>query len=283
MAKNYEFLVAGLPDLLMEDNKNVQPFGRFMDEVREQATPEDFEVIRAMALPIDNRNLVSVLESDGGDFDARGRYSQEELADAVKSPEALPAYMQKFLEAHKENRPVQPGLTPIDHLTWLFHDEMAESRNVFLREWFDFDVNLRNVAAGINIRKGLTHIEALATDRDRPGAFTLIGRGDVAEAVLRSAAPDFGLTATYPWIEKAITLSKSTLTDMEKGLDDLRWEMLNELTINSYFTADVIAAFTQKLLIIERWMTLQPTAGREKLDKLVSELMESFVMPEGFQ
>jgi hypothetical protein len=152
-----------------------------------------------------------------------------------------------------------------------------------VREWFDFESGLRNVIVGINVRKGLGHIEAIATDRDRPIALTLVGRGEAAEAVLRSTAPDFGLSAAHPWVDRVIALGKGGLTDMEKGLDELRWEMINDMTMFiPFFRVETVAAFVLKLQIVERWMKLEPAAGKAKLDKLVGELMESFVMPEGF-
>jgi hypothetical protein len=281
MARQYEFLVAGLPDLLLDDNKNVLTFKAFMGEVAECMEEPDVGVVDAMRLPIDNRNLISVIESKG-DFDDRGSLSRELLEDAVKTTENVPKYMRKFLEAHKEGKQLFPGLTPIDQLATLFYEEMAKSKNVFLKDWYDFDLNLRNVVSGINIRKGLTHIEAIGTERDRPGVFTVIGRGDVADAVLKSAAPDFGLTGDYPWVEKLVSLCRGSLTDMEKGIDDIRWETLNELTVFSYFDVEMIAAFSQKLFIVERWLKLEPAAGRVRLDKLVEEMMGSFVMPAGF-
>jgi len=280
--KDYYYLVSGLPDLLIEDNKYVPAFRAFMDEIVDQTAPDDFDVISAMALPIDNKNLANLIEGKGAEFDDRGRFAREELSDFARPSSALPEYMQTFLDAHRENRQLYPGLATVDQISWLFYDEMAESKNEFLREWHEFDLGLRNVAAGLNIRKGLTHIEALATERDRPDALTILGRGDIAEAVLRSTAPDFGLTAAYPWVEKVIALSRGSLTEMEKGLDDIRWETLDELTTLTYFQAETIAAFAQKLLIVERWMKLEPAAGKAKLDKLVEELMGSFVMPAGF-
>jgi hypothetical protein len=110
----------------------------------------------------------------------------------------------------------------------------------------------------------------------------VIGRNDVAEAVLKSSAPDFGLGQEYPWVDRIIALSRQGLTDMEKGLDDLYWDMLNEMTVYSYFHVETIGAFVLKLQIVERWMKLSPAAGKARLDKLVEELMSSFVMPEGF-
>jgi len=282
MAREYEFLVAGLPELLLEDSKGVPPFRAFISAVEESVLAEkDLAVVNAMRLPIDNRNFVNMLDSKE-EFDDRGCFSREDLEESVRSPDALPKYMRKYLEARKENKPLFPGLTEIDQLSWLFYDEMAESPNAFLRDWFAFDLDLRNVIAGINIRKELHHIEALATERDRPGVFTIINTGTAAESVQKSAAPDFGLSGEYPWIEKVLSLTRGNQTDTEKGLDDLRWETLNDLTVTSYCQIESVAAFLQKLLIVERWTKLNPEIGKGKLDKLIGELMESFVMPEGF-
>jgi hypothetical protein len=265
----------------MEESKSAPAFRSFMDDLRWLLTPEDYGLVSAMALPIDNQNLVNVLESKGG-FDPRGNYPLEELRTALKWADGLPKYMQAFLDAYKSNQLPFPGLTLIDQLSWFFYEEMAASKNAFLRGWFEFDIGLRNVAIGVNIRKGLGHIEALATERDRPAALTVVGRGDVAEAVLKSAAPDFGLSAAHSWVDKVSALSRGGLTDMEKGLDGIRWEVLSGLTTFTAFQAETVAAFVGKLMIVERWMKLEPSAGGEKLNKLVEELMESFVMPEGF-
>jgi len=280
MARNYYYLIAGLPELLKDDSKNVVPFRVVADEIRQELTPADYGFVRAMTLPIDNRNLINVLTKGGDDFDPRGNFTKEELA---KGTGDLPEYMQAFLAAHKENRQLFPGLTPLDQLTWLFYDEQAESQNTFVRDWFEFEINLRNLIVGINVRKGLGHIDALATDRDRPIALTLVGRGEVAEAVLRSSSPDFGLSGSHSWVDKVLSLSRGALTDMERGLDDLRWDMLNDMTMFiPFFHVETVAAFMQKLLIVERWMKLEPVAGKARLDKLINEMMSSFVMPEGF-
>ena len=282
MARKYYYLMSGLPDLLLDDSKNVPAFRTVAGEVLDELSPEDREHVGAMLFPIDNRNLVNILEQNGEEFDDRGSYSKEELTAAVRQPGDLPEYMQTFLAAHKENRSLYPGLSALDQLTWLFYDAMAESSSAFVRNWFEFDANLRNVAVGINIRKEHGHIEALATDRDRPAALTLVGRGDAAEAVLRSTAPDFGLAGSLPWVEKVNALAKGGLTEMEKGLDELRWNTLDEMSPLDYFQAETAAVFMVKLQIVYRWLKLDPVVGKEKLNKLVEELMTSFVMPDGF-
>lgn len=281
MAQQYEFLVGGMPELLLDDSKGLLPFKTFMGEVEIMVESPDIDIVTAMRLPIDNRNLVRVLENKE-EFEENGNFSRVDLENAVRNMSDIPDYMQVFLLAYKENRLPFPGLTAVDQLSLLFYYEMSDSENEFLRQWYDFDISLRNVLVGINMRKNLSHIEAIATERDRPSALTLVGRGIAAEAVLKSTSPDFGLSSEFPWVERVLSLSGQSLTEMEKGLDNLRWDILNELTAFSYFEIEAVAAFTQKLLIAERWLKLEPEAGKARLDKLIEEMMSSFEMPEGF-
>ncbi len=282
MVSNYYYFVSGLPDILVDESKNVPHFQDFMVEAQEQLASDDLKIINTLRLPIDNRNLIDIIESNSRPFDPRGNYSKEELTAALRFSEGLPEYMQTFLEAHRENRQLFPGLVAADQLSWLFYEEVTEHENEFVREWFSFELNLRNVMAAVNCRKNLEHVDALGTDRDRPVNFTVVGRNDVAEAVLRSTAPDFGLSGSMSWVEKAIALSRGNLTEMEKGLDDIRWDMLNELTVFTYFQVETVAAFALKLLIVERWMKLDAITGRAKLDRLVEELKNSYEVPAGF-
>ena len=110
----------------------------------------------------------------------------------------------------------------------------------------------------------------------------LIGRDDVAEALLRSNAPDFGLSAQLPWIDRLLGQSRGKPLDFEKGVDTLRWDVLNEMTIASYFQAETVYAFYLKLTIVERWRALDPKSGRERLDTLLGELKASYIVPELF-
>ncbi|MFP4164929.1 MAG: DUF2764 family protein [Chitinispirillaceae bacterium] len=282
MSRNYYYLVSGLPDLVLDESKNVVEFNAFVQEVQEELTEEDFEVIRSLRLPVDNANLISVLESKKKEFDPRGNFSKEQIESAERSPEELPEYMQVFIRAYRDNRQLYSGLVAADQLNWLFYEAMSESKSEYIRDWFSFDLNLRNVLAAVNCRKHLEHVDALAAGRDGAAAFTIIGRNEIAEAILRSTASDFGLSAALPWLERVLALSKGGLTVMEKGIDELRWEMADELTPLSYFGVETVAAFTIKLMLVERWAKLDAAVGRSKLERLVEELKNSFSVPAGF-
>lgn len=187
MVKSYYFLVAGLPDLILDEGKSIPAFSDFFAETEELVSEDDRKLLRLIRLPFDNGNLITILENTG-EFDSRGNYTREELTAYIKDPEGLPKYMQDFLEAYKENHVVFPGLILRDQLNWLFFEEITAHPNKFIREWFTFELDLRNLSAGINSRKDIEHLNNLATDRERSITSMVIGRNDVAETILRSNA-----------------------------------------------------------------------------------------------
>jgi hypothetical protein len=282
MTGNYYYLVAGLPDLFLDEGKQPLSCIESISEIREQLSGCDAGLFSFLQYPFDNRNLVSLLTENSDVFDARGYFTEEELTASLKVPEDLPGYMQLFLEAHGENRSPQQGLTPEDRLAWFFYEEACDNANTFIREWFTFDRNLRNVIAGINCRKELSHLDELGTDRDKAASALVVGRDEVAEAVMRSNAADFGIASQFPYVERVVALARKDVQEFEKGIDNLRWEMLDEMTTFSYFGAETVFAFFIKLTIVERWMALDPETGKEKRDRLLEELMASYTVPREF-
>jgi hypothetical protein len=282
MTGNYYYLVAGLPELLLDTGKQQLSCVDFLSEAAEQLSRDDLRLLQLLQLPFDNDNLLSQLLKTDVPFDKKGSIGEEELATGIKFPDELPEYMQQFIESFRENRSPAPGLTPADQLAWFFHEAMTGQENDFIREWYTFDLHLRNVIAGINCRKELGHLEALATEREKAVASVIVGRDDVAEAILRSNAPDFGLATALPWIEKLVALSRGPIEEFEKGIDDMRWEVLDEMTIASHFRAETVFAFFIKLTIVERWLALDPVSGRERLDRLLDELTASYSVPVEF-
>lgn len=282
MAKNYYYLVAGLPDLILDEGKLSLSFEDFVAEIEDQIAEPDMKLLQCIRLPFDNKNLITVLEKKDREFDPRGNFSEEEMNNALRDQENFPQYMQAFVEAWKEKQTLFLGLVPEDQINRLFYDSMASHKNQFIRDWFTFERDLRNLIAGLNSRKNLSHFDALKTERESPLSKILVGGNDVAETILRSNAPDFGISSVVPWVEKLFSISNLDIAGFEKGVDNLRWDMLNELTTFSYFQIETILAFCIKLTLVERWKSLDSKTGGEILEKLVEELKSGFSVPAEF-
>ncbi|MCX7726980.1 MAG: DUF2764 domain-containing protein [Chitinispirillaceae bacterium] len=281
MANNYYYFVAGLPDLLLDEGKQPVSVVDFISEVEEHLTGKDLKRFKILRLPFDNINLIKLIEKKD-DFDKRGSIEPTELISGLKVPDELPEYMRIFLDAFKENKPPHPGLILKEQLEWFFYEYVTEYPDPFIREWFTFELNLRNLLVALNCRRNIEHLNALSTERERAVTILVIGRNDFTEAILRSNAPDFGLGAQYSWVERVLSLPKDNLIEFEKGIDNLRWDYLNDLTLFSYFRAETVFAFFIKLLIVERWKTLDSKVGKEKLDRLIEELKSSYSVPTVF-
>ncbi|MBD3419687.1 MAG: DUF2764 family protein [Chitinivibrionales bacterium] len=272
MPRNYYYLVAGLPEIAIEGNKNVPSMAEFIEDTAAQVHEDDAKLLEAMRYPIDNKNALALLNKDATEFDIAGNYEQAELEAELKAPDILPPYLEAFADAWRAEISLFAGLTREDELNRLFYEEMANHPNCFIRQWYEFDLNLRNVLTALNCRS--TQERDNSADYEMTNA--IIGRNDVAEQLLKSNAPDFSLGPVFPWVERIHSFSQEDLVDTQKGIDELRWEFVNELTSFDIFRIETILAFALKLGIVDRWLDLDPETGKQHLDRLVSELESGF-------
>lgn len=131
-----------------------------------------------------------------------------------------------------------------------FYLRALSHRDRFLREYFRFDLNVRNAK-----------VEYLNRE---------LGR---------AAGTDIFLTDENGFEEEArlgAVLGSGDILSREKGIDDLMWEKIESLTTFDYFDIDVILGFIAKLNIAMRWNRLDPETGREMFSRIVKEVRGSF-------
>ena len=131
-----------------------------------------------------------------------------------------------------------------------FYLRALSHRDRFLREYFRFDLNVRNAK-----------VEYLNRE---------LGR---------AAGTDIFLTDENGFEEEARlgdVLGSGDILSREKGIDDLMWEKIESLTTFDYFDIDAILGFIAKLNIAMRWNRLDPETGREMFSRIVKEVRGSF-------
>ena len=131
-----------------------------------------------------------------------------------------------------------------------FYLRALSHRDRFLREYFRFDLNVRNAK-----------VEYLNRE---------LGR---------AAGTDIFLTDENGFEEEArlgAVLGSGDILSREKGIDDLMWEKIESLTTFDYFDIDAILGFIAKLNISMRWNRLDPETGREMFSRIVKEVRGSF-------
>lgn len=131
-----------------------------------------------------------------------------------------------------------------------FYLRALSHRDRFLREYFRFDLNVRNAK-----------VEYLNRE---------LGR---------AAGTDIFLTDENGFEEGArlgAVLGSGDILSREKGIDELMWEKIESLTTFDYFDIDAILGFIAKLNIAMRWNRLDPETGREMFSRIVKEVRGSF-------
>lgn len=276
MWKNHYYcFVAGLPDIFPDEADVGFDMVQFKEELKTELKAEDYKLIELIFLPYDNQNLLKVLNDEYPKLDPLGNISMElweqELDEDKKG--VLPSYFYTFIQWFREEEGNKKDKVAQERkLLELYYPYILTTRNTFLKEWLTWNLHLKNILTGLNCRKYNLEVED-----------QLLLDNYITHAVAKSNARDFGLDIDFPDVMELVTLfEKDNILQLERGMDRLRWERLEEYTLFEYFTIEVILAYTIKLDIIFRWMQLDEETGKKLFAKFVGELKSSFEFAKEF-
>lgn len=272
-------MVAGLPDLFFNENRPGFSSVEFREELRAQLTPPDFDLIRKLYLPFDNKNFLTVYFNLDKPFDPLGNFTKDYFETQLLPANehcTLPGYMIRFLEWMKSCETSELTYEVENILHTLFYESVLKTKNEFLSEWFSFELNVKNL---------LTTFNCVRFNRDPANHLIKAGSNLTAYHLLlnKRLKPEL-FEDEIPYHDQLFRIAESE-TDMmekEKALDRIRWNYLDEFTFFHFFTIEKIASYIIKLNIIERWNRLDEKTGRELLNKLLNELKTSYEFPAEF-
>ena len=143
-----------------------------------------------------------------------------------------------------------------------FYKEAFAHRLGFIREFFRFDFDVRNQKV-----RYLNH----ALGRDAEKDVLKMTDPDAEENGIEQEEPEFKESEKLQAI-----LEKNDILSRERGIDDLYWDKIDELTLFDYLNFDRIMGVIVKMMIIRRWLVLDEQTGREMFKKLVDEVRGTF-------
>ena len=279
MKKNYYYLIAGLPELSLDDSK----LGISVREFRELYYPEladdDRNLLDLIYLSYDNANLLTLLKDKEAAIAEGGLYTSEELLGIIEAARAeetpdhrYPRYMYDFVAQVENEENAAEGIFPEDRLAQLYYAHAMSQGNVFIERWFAFNLDLNNFLTAITARRYNLDVKPL-----------IVGDNEVAKALRTSNSRDFGLTGVMDGFEEVMRISEiENLVERERKLDVLKWEWMEENSFFDYFTVEKLFSFLVKIQIIERWITLDAEAGGEMLRGMIRQLKDEVKVPQEF-
>ena len=147
-----------------------------------------------------------------------------------------------------------------------FYRAVEHSGNSFIRDYFSFDQEIRNIIAAYNAR----------AYGNNP-CDHLVGDNEITRQLMQSRGEDFKLEfiSEYAAVLGRIMQMKDPL-EREQKIDSLRWEKASELCTFHYFDIHVILAFFLKASLVARWARLDKETGSRMFRELVDEVKATY-------
>lgn len=269
----YYYLIAGLPELVWDNRKLPLAVAHFRELVGEALSREDLRVMNLFLLPGDNRQVLRLLRKEEPDRGAMTVFPvallEEEVAELSGK---LPAYLERFIADYRADR-LDSTRLPENVLSGMYYDFLLRQRNVFVRRYAEFSLNVKNLVVALNCRKYEREI-----DRE------VVGNNAFAQALRSSNAKDFGLGMDYPYVERVVALTENpNFVERERGLDLLTWNFIEELVAFEYFSLEKVLSFLLELMIVERWSRMGTESGRRVFMEVVDRFRKSVAFAEEFK
>ena len=260
----YYYIIAGLPDISFDDSKTAYTVEQFRQEVYDALSAQDRKVMDILNLENECRNLI-------------GSERMEELVALVKAgeqaPKDVPQFMYSFVQEWVDDSWRQKAAFAEDRLWSLFFEYAMASANGFVRQWYEFNLNLNNIMTAITARKYNLDIQKV-----------IVGTGDIANALRTSGARDWGLSQELDYFEDVARLTEEDdLSQRERKADQIRWRWLEENTFFNYFSVEKLFSYMVRLGMVERWSGLDREEGQKLFRELIGTLKDQTSVPAEFR
>ena len=276
---NYYCMIAGLPDIDLQDAKP----GLSLEDMREQCeevlTPKDRKLLFYFFLHFDCVNLVKLLKDPEADIDQWGNFSLEQLRDLITSATELnfnvhryPAFMSIFAREYAFNKD-KAGYFPEDEMMFQFLDYAIRTcPSRMMRRWYKLNLDITNILTAM-----------LARSQGWSVGDFIKGEGEVQEMIRENKTKDFNLGLEFDYIPQLMKIvDEEDPVRKEKMIDAFKWVWLDERIFFEPFSMEAVFAYLCKLQMQERWARLDVEQGKETFRKIIDDLRGEAKVPEEF-
>ncbi|MCG8572543.1 MAG: DUF2764 domain-containing protein [Spirochaetes bacterium] len=269
--RQYYYLISSLVEIAIDMPKKTVNMADVMQFFAEELAQKDFDDLKKIYLFSDIKNLIYFQKEDDP-YLFPAYYLKEEYLELKKDTDSfLPFIAEHFYLKNQEKR-AYPDLTEIDEIVMLFYQYLEEFSNTFVKDYFLFELDLQNITTALSLRMN-----------ELPYGNKLIPFGEKKKKIAKSTSHDFNLGGDFPGIEKLVEAYEShDLIRIEKTIEDIRWNWLDESTLDTHFALPNVIAYAVKLASVERWSAMTEEKGQAVLDELIEKIKSSIDFGEEF-
>ncbi len=277
MSEQYYYLISSLPELNTRGGLGEHQLESLQETIEDNLSDADRALFQYLVFRNDNKNLLFILRQREGvretprlSFHRPCAFSHQRLEEGLAGLGSLPRYMHRFLEERRSGRLSGAGRRLENRLTELYYDEALQAPNSFIRSYFYFKRDLKNIVSALNARRVGYPLEEV-----------LLGQYELSERLLDHPGADFGLGLSHPYVaELAELIDERRFKELEVAIDRIQLEYLDELTAFDYFGAAQVFAYFIKLSLSHRWLDLKRDAGLQELNVIIENVLRTASLPE---
>lgn len=276
---NYYCMIAGLPDIDLQDAKPGMTVEQMREQCGEQLTSQDKKLLFYFFLHFDCINLVKLLKNPEANIDQWGNFTHEQLQDLITSATELnfnvhrfPAFMSVFAREYAFNKD-KADYFPEDEIAFQFLNyAICTCPNRMMRRWYKLNLDITNILTAMLAR----------TQGWSVGDFVK-GEGEVQEMIRENKTKDFNLTHELEYIPQLMKIvEEDDPVRKEKMIDAFKWVWLDERTFFEPFSMEAVFAYLCKLQMQERWAKLDVEQGKETFQRIIDNLRGEARVPDEF-
>ncbi|NLV52008.1 MAG: DUF2764 family protein [Bacteroidales bacterium] len=286
---NYYCLMAGLPDLSLEDSKCKVNMADMREQMEEVLSDKDKKIISYFFLKHDCTNLVKLLKNPSlwqgkQDFasvlDDEGNLTAEQYVDLMTSAKEMnfnvhrfPTFMSEFARNYPYNKDKE-GYFPEDDILYQYYMYAIETcPNKMIRQWYKLNLDITNILTAFLARKNGWSV-----------ADYIQGDNEVNEIILTNNTKDFSLTNEYDYMTALMKIVDcEDPVEKEKRIDAFKWLWLDEQTFFDIFSVEAVFAYICKIDMLSRWEKLDVEKGKETFQQIIENLRGEARVPAEFQ
>ena len=276
---NYYCMIAGLPDIDLQDAKPGMTVEQMREQCGEQLTSQDKKLLFYFFLHFDCINLVKLLKNPEANIDQWGNFTHEQLQDLITSATELnfnvhrfPAFMSVFAREYAFNKD-KADYFPEDEIAFQFLNYAIRTcPNRMMRRWYKLNLDITNILTAMLAR----------TQGWSVGDFVK-GEGEVQEMIRENKTKDFNLTHELEYIPQLMKIvEEDDPVRKEKMIDAFKWVWLDERTFFEPFSMEAVFAYLCKLQMQDRWAKLDVEQGKETFQRIIDNLRGEARVPDEF-
>ena len=275
---NYYCLMAGLPDISLNDAKKAPTVAELKEECENILSDSDKKRLSYFFLKYDCQNIVRLLKNPEATLLPNGNYTLEQYRDLITSAQEMnynvrryPSFMSNYAREYPYNKD-KAGFFAEDAMLLEYYKYAMGCSSRMIADWYEFNFNVTNILTAMIARKNGWNV----------GDY-IQGDNEVTEVLLTNSTNDFSQLAVYDFLGDLIKVADETDPVLkEKKIDAFKWAWLDERTFFDFFSIEALFAYFCKLEILERWGHLDIEEGKSTFKQIIENLRKEAQVPAEF-